>query len=47
MSKRDELRALQKGLSESVLSTPDEQLLEEVKEDGLDPTVSLRKHERC
>jgi len=39
MSKRDELRALQKGLAESVLSTPDEQLLEEVKEEGLDPTV--------
>ena len=39
MSKRDELRALQKALSESVLSTPDEQLLEEVKEEGLDPTV--------
>ena len=39
MSKRDELRALQKGLSESVLSTPDEQLLEEVKEEGLDPKV--------
>lgn len=39
MSKRDELRALQKGLSESVLSTPDEQLLEEVREEGLDPSV--------
>lgn len=39
MSKRDELRALQKSLSESVLSTPDEQLLEEVKEEGLDPLV--------
>jgi Glu-tRNA(Gln) amidotransferase subunit E-like FAD-binding protein len=39
MSKRDELLALQKGLAQSVLSTPDEQLLEEVKEEGLDPTV--------
>lgn len=39
MSKRDELRALQKGLSEAVLSTPDEQLLEEVKDEGLDPGV--------
>jgi hypothetical protein len=39
MSKRDELRALQKGLAEAILSTPDEQLLEEVKEEGLDPRV--------
>ena len=37
MSKRDELRALREGLADSVLSASDEALIEEVRDEGLDP----------
>ena len=37
MSKRDELRALYEGLADSVLSASDETLIEELRDEGLDP----------
>lgn len=37
MSKRDELRALHAALAEAVLSASDGELIEEAREEGLDP----------
>lgn len=37
MSKQDQLRALRKGLADSVLSASDDELIEEVRDEGLDP----------
>ena len=37
MSKRDELRALWEGIADSVLSASDETLIEELRDEGLDP----------
>jgi hypothetical protein len=37
MSKQDDLRALRKGLADSVLSASDEELIDEVRDEGLDP----------
>jgi hypothetical protein len=37
MSKRDELRAFREALADAVLSASDEELFEEVRDEGLDP----------
>lgn len=37
MSKQDELRALRNGLADSVLSASDAELIDEVRDEGLDP----------
>lgn len=37
MSKQDQLRGLRKGLADSVLSDSDDALIDEVRDEGLDP----------
>jgi hypothetical protein len=39
MSKQRQLRAFRKGLADSVLSASDDELVEEVRDEGLDPHI--------
>jgi hypothetical protein len=39
MSKRDELRAFREALADAVLSASDDELIEEVRDEGLDPNA--------